>query len=130
MTQLDEIIRAEIRTSGSIQFDRFMELALYHPGLGYYAKFGDPSPIGRSGDFVTSVSVGPLFGRLLARQFYQMWHLLEKPRPFAVIEQGAHDGQLARDILEWCGAETPDFFEVIQYAMIQPSGATRPVLTE
>ena len=93
-----------------MRFDRFMEMALYHPGLGYYAKIGGPSPIGRSGDFYTSVSAGPLFGRLLARQFFQMWRVLGKPDPFWIIEQGAHDGQLACDILEWCRAETSDFF--------------------
>lgn len=123
MTQLEEIIRAEIRANGPMRFDRFMEMALYHPGFGYYAKTGGPSPIGRHGDFYTSVSVGPLFGRLLARQFFQMWRALENPRPFWIIEQGAHDGQLACDILEWCRAETPEFLETIRYAIVQSSGA-------
>jgi SAM-dependent MidA family methyltransferase len=123
MTPLEEIIRAEIRAAGPMRFDRFMELALYHPGSGYYAKTGGPSPIGRSGDFFTSVSVGPLFGRLLARQFLQMWRLLGNPNPFWIIEQGAHDGQLACDILEWCRAETPEFFDAIRYGIVQSSGA-------
>jgi SAM-dependent MidA family methyltransferase len=130
MSQLEGIIRAGILETGPIRFDRFMEQALYHPGLGYYAKTGGPSPIGRSGDFFTSVSVGPLFGRLLARQFYQMWNVLEKPRPFALIEQGAHDGQLARDILDWCRAETPDFFEAIQYVIVHGSGSVPPDTAE
>ena len=95
MTALEEIIRTEIRAAGPMRFDRFMEMALYQPGTGYYAKIGGPSPIGRSGDFFTSVSVGPLFGRLLARQFFQMWRELGTPNPFWIIEQGAHDGQLA-----------------------------------
>jgi len=123
MTALEEIIRAEIRATGPMRFDRFMEMALYHPGSGYYAKAGGPSPIGRSGDFFTSVSVGPLFGRLLARQFFQMWRMLSNPNPFWIIEQGAHDGQLACDILEWCRAETPEFFDTIHYAIVQASGA-------
>jgi SAM-dependent MidA family methyltransferase len=126
MTKLEEIIRAEIRAAGPMRFDRFMEMALYHPGSGYYAKTGGPSPIGRSGDFFTSVSAGPLFGRLLARQFFQMWRLLGNPNPFWIIEQGAHDGQLACDILEWCRAQSsewPDFFDTIRYAIVQPSGA-------
>jgi SAM-dependent MidA family methyltransferase len=123
MTTLDEIIRAEIRDAGPMRFERFMEMALYHPGFGYYAKTGGPSPIGRSGDFFTSVSVGPLFGALLARQFFQMWQMMEKSNPFWIIEQGAHDGQLACDILEWCRAETPDFFTAIRYAIVQSSGA-------
>jgi SAM-dependent MidA family methyltransferase len=123
MTHLEEIIRAEIRKGGAMRFDRFMELALYYPGAGYYAKSDGPSPIGRSGDFYTSVSAGPLFGRLLARQFWQMWQLMEKPNPFWIVEQGAHDGQLACDILEWCRTETPDFFQTIHYAIVQSSGA-------
>jgi SAM-dependent MidA family methyltransferase len=123
MTAVEEIIRAEIGAAGPMRFDRFMELSLYYPGSGYYAKNGGPSPIGRSGDFFTSVSVGPLFGRLLARQFFQMAQALAGPDPFWIIEQGAHDGQLACDILEWCRAETPGFFETIRYAIVQPSGA-------
>ncbi len=123
MTTLEEIIRAEIRSDGPMRFDRFMDVALYYPGLGYYAKVDGPSPIGRSGDFFTSVSAGPLFGQLLARQFFQMWQLLDCPNPFWMIEQGAHDGQLACDILEWSRAATPDFFNVIRYAIVQSSGA-------
>jgi len=123
MPALEEIIRAEIRAAGPMRFDRFMELALYHPGSGYYAKIGGPSPIGPSRDFFTSVSVGPLFGGLLARQFFQMWRLLGKPEPFWIVEQGAHDGQLACDILEWCRAETPEFFAAIHYGIVQSSGA-------
>src|SRR5476649_2810795 len=123
MTALEEIIRAEIRAAGPMRFDRFMAMALYHPGFGYYANTGGPSPIGRSGDFYTSVSVGPLFGHLLARQFFQMWQALGKPNPYWMIEQGAHDGQLACDILEWCRATTPEFLETIRYAIVQSSGA-------
>jgi SAM-dependent MidA family methyltransferase len=123
MTSVEEIIRAEICAGGPIRFDRFMDLALYHPGSGYYAKVGGPSPVGKNGDFYTSVSAGPLFGSLLARQFLQMWHRLGRPARFWMIEQGAHDGQLACDILEWCRAETPDFFETIHYAIVQATGA-------
>jgi SAM-dependent MidA family methyltransferase len=122
MTKLEELIRTEIRAQGPMRFDRFMDLALYSPGLGYYAKIGGISPVGRDGDFYTSVSAGPLFGRLLAHQFYQMWQLLEKPSPFWIIEQGAHDGQLARDVLEWCRAEVPDFLASIRYGIVDTSG--------
>jgi SAM-dependent MidA family methyltransferase len=115
MSPLEEIIRAEIARAGPMRFDKFMEFALYHPGLGYYAK---RPKIGRTGDFYTSVSVGPLFGRLLARQFWQMWRLLDQPEPFWIVEQGAHDGQLARDILEWCQVETPEFGAAVRYAIV------------
>jgi SAM-dependent MidA family methyltransferase len=125
MTALEDIIRAEIAAAGPMRFDRFMELALYHPGLGYYAKTEGPAPIGRSGDFYTSVSAGPLFGRLLARQFFQMWQRLGEPEKFWIVEQGAHDGQFACDVFEWCRAEAPRFFETIRYAIVQASGAAR-----
>ncbi len=115
MNPLEEHIRSRIKQFGPLRFDEFMKLALYHPQYGYYAK--NPK-IGRSGDFYTSVSVGPLFGRLLARQFLQMWELLGQPQPFWIVEQGAHDGQLARDILEWCAAEAPEFRGALRYAII------------
>ena len=61
-------IQEEITREGPISFARFMELALYAPGLGYYERQRE---IGRRGDFYTSVSVGSLFGELLAFQFAQ-----------------------------------------------------------
>ena len=59
-------IRNEIESHGAIPFARFMELALYAPGEGYYETH---EQIGRAGDFITSVSVGNLFGEILAFQF-------------------------------------------------------------
>lgn len=119
MTELDKIIRAEIRAAGPMRFDRFMELALYHSDFGYYAQIGKRTQTGRGGDFFTSVSVGPLFGRLLARQFFQMWRVLGSPSIFGIVEQGAHDGQLACDILEWCRAEAVEFFGAIRYGIVE-----------
>jgi SAM-dependent MidA family methyltransferase len=69
MPPLTEIIRREIAEQGPMPFHRFMKLALYHPEHGYYS--GGKARIGRGGDYFTSVSVGPLFGTLLARQFVE-----------------------------------------------------------
>src|SRR5208283_2321029 len=89
-------IQEEIRRRGPISFARFMELALYAPGLGYYERRRD---IGRGGDFFTSVSVGPLFGQLLAFQFAQ-WMEADCPAGgVQIIEAGPHDGVLAADVL-------------------------------
>ena len=52
-----------------------MELSLYHPELGYYARAAQKT--GRAGDFFTSVDVGPIFGELLAKQFAEMWRVLQ-----------------------------------------------------
>jgi SAM-dependent MidA family methyltransferase len=87
---IEEIRREAARNGGRITFERFMELALYHPQHGYYTS--GKARLGKSGDFFTSVSVGPLFGRILARQF-QQWGVDE------VVEFGGHRGQLRQDVL-------------------------------
>jgi len=88
--ELLQFIRGEIERDGPIPFARFMELALYHPEHGYYAS--GRASIGRRGDFFTNVSVGPLFGKLLAAQFAEIWQKLGQPDDFTIVEQGAHDG--------------------------------------
>src|SRR5689334_18007766 len=107
MNSVTEIIRDEIVRSGPISFARFMELALYTPGLGYYEQ---QKEIGRRGDFYTSVSVGPLFGELLAFQFAEWLGCKSEtsnsrrdkasPLPSSrILEAGAHNGHLAMDVL-------------------------------
>lgn len=112
---LEALISAEIESLGPMTFARFMELALYHPAHGYYSS-GQAS-IGKAGDFFTSVSVGPLFGQLLARQFEEMWAALGKPERFTLVEQGANDGQLALDILSTLKG---DFAQACEYCIIEP----------
>ena len=98
-----------------------MELALYCPVHGYYETKKD-NP-GRHGDFYTSVGVGELFGQLLAFQFAE-W--LEPLRiadcGLRIVEAGAHDGQLAKDILAWLQSNRPELFDQIEYWIIEPSG--------
>ncbi len=100
-SELVEIIRNEIGANGPISFARFMELALYHPDQGYYAS--GRANIGRRGDFFTNVSVGSLFGRLLASQ-----------------EQGAHDGVFAADALRALRRSAGECFAATSYCMIEP----------
>src|ERR1041385_2152049 len=98
-----DIISREITERGPISFARFMELALYCPDCGFYEKEGDN--VGKRGDFFTSVSVGNLFGELLAFQFAQWLHGLRSVnRSVRIVEAGAHNGQLAKDILSWLRA--------------------------
>src|SRR5580658_6557362 len=108
-------IQEEIRLRGPITFARFMELALYAPGLGYYER---RRAIGRGGDFFTSVSVGPLFGQLLAFQFAQ-WLDAEMPDGHVqFIEAGPHNGALAADILEWTSRHRPEVFARLEYVLL------------
>ncbi len=117
MTPLAEIICNEMARSGPLPFRRFMELALYEPAHGYYASAR--AAIGREGDYLTSVSVGPLFGRLLAGQFCEMWERLGRPASFDVVEQGANTGDFARDVLEAARA-FPEFCAALRYRIVEP----------
>jgi SAM-dependent MidA family methyltransferase len=101
-TLIDEIHREILRNGGRITFERFMELALYHPQHGYYSS--GRQRIGKTGDYFTSVSTGPLFGRLLAKQFLKWRDQLGHPPEFEVVEFGGHRGQLRDDVL----AAAPD----------------------
>ena len=98
-----------------------MELALYCPVYGFYEKEKDT--VGRAGDFYTNVSVGSLFGELLAFQFAE-WlesEVRSQKSEVRIIEAGAHDGQLAKDILSWLQLQRPELFGQIEYWIIEPS---------
>ena len=92
--KLCELIRSDIAAQGGwIPFSRFMELALYAPGLGYYTagahKFGE------GGDFITAPELSSLFGRTMARQLVEV---MQASAPH-ILELGAGSGKLALDIL-------------------------------
>ena len=123
-TPLAESIRETIRAQGPQSFAWFMQQALYHPEYGYYSS--GRCTIGRKGDFFTNVSVGPLFGQLLALQFAEIWERLGKINDFVIVEQGAHDGQFARDVLEFARERLPEFFDTLRYRIIEPF----PILEE
>jgi SAM-dependent MidA family methyltransferase len=121
---LIDIIRAEIQKRGPVSFARFMQQALYHPEHGYYSS--GRCAIGRKGDYFTNVSVGPLFGQLLTCQFAEIWDRLGKIDNFVIVEQGAHDGQFARDVLQFAQKRTPEFFAALRYQIVEPF----PILQE
>ena len=104
-----------------MSFARFMELALYHPEWGYYET--DVGRVGRGGDFVTSVSVGAAFGQLLASRFSEWLGGIDSP--VRIVEAGAHDGTLARDILDWLSEHSKPLFERLTYTIIEPSAKRR-----
>jgi SAM-dependent MidA family methyltransferase len=120
MNPVESVIRQEILATGNISFARFMEIALYCPKIGYYER--SSAPVGRRGDYYTSVSVGPLFGELLACQF-AAWLSHSRPGAVSIIEAGAHDGQLALDILTAFRRNRPDLAP--QYGIVEPSSIRR-----
>ncbi|MEY2409773.1 MAG: hypothetical protein QOF48_2443 [Verrucomicrobiota bacterium] len=112
------MLRQEVEQRGVIPFSRFMEVALYCPKLGYYER--GAGQVGRHGDFHTNVSVGGVFGELLAWQFAE-WLEALGPGPLHLVEAGAHDGQLAHDILNWLAVHRPALLGRVVYWLIEPS---------
>lgn len=119
--QLIDAIIAEM-DGGAIPFERFMELALYHPEHGYYRK---PGRIGMQGDFLTSPTIHPMFGWAIAAWCQWVWEQLGKPSPFTIFEPGAGDGTLATAILDWAEGRDRAFRDAIHYVAIEagPHGA-------
>ena len=94
-TQLVDRIRDAIDASaGWISFERFMEMALYEPGLGYYSA--GAVKLGLAGDFVTAPEISPLFSRCLANQCIEV---MDRLGAIDILELGAGSGVMAADIL-------------------------------
>jgi SAM-dependent MidA family methyltransferase len=126
--RLRERIAEEIRRKGPIPFSRYMELCLYEPELGYYSQAREQ--FGKAGDFYTSSDVHAVFGRLLARQFEEMWRVLDSPERLDVIELGPGRGLLARDVLDWSAKQFPEFARALHYALVEQSPHLRTRLQE
>jgi SAM-dependent MidA family methyltransferase len=121
VTPLAELLAERIRRFGPMTFAEYMRECLYHPVHGYYSK----AEATRFADYYTSVDVHPIFGRLLARQFAEMWEHLGRPAEFMLVEAGAGAGRLAGHILDFCEAKLPAFYGALRYAAVERSAARR-----
>src|SRR3954466_8985153 len=117
VASLREKITEEIRQHGPMPFARYMDLCLYHPELGYYSRAQEK--FGKAGDFYTSSDVHAVFGRLLARQFEEMWRARGEPARLDVIEAGPGRGLFARDVLDWSAKKFPKFFAALHYVLVE-----------
>ena len=108
-------IKRRIDELGKITFAEFMEVALYWPQGGYYAG---GEPIGAQGDFYTSPAVHPAFGALLAVQLFQMWQHMGQPSTFTVLELGAGNGLLSRDITSYATELPSAFSAALRYVCL------------
>lgn len=112
------LITERIHREGPIRFGAFVDLALYAAG-GFFAR---GAGAGRSGqDFITSPEVGPLFGVCTARALDAEWVRQGRPDPFVVVEAGAGNGRLAREVLR---AE-PECATALHYVLVERSEVLR-----
>jgi len=123
MNPLRQKIEQEIRERGPIPFSRYMELCLYDPDHGYYSR--NAEQFGKSGDFYTSSDVHAVFGRLMARQFEEMWCALGSPENIAVVELGPGRGLFAQDVLDWSEKKFRGFFRALRYVLVESSQPLR-----
>jgi len=105
-----------VREKGQITFAEFMDIALYHPGKGYYQKM---NPFGEQGSFYTSVNASESFGRTLAKSFIYLTETLELEKHFC--EMGAGSGMLANDVLNYIKNNEPEFYSGLSYTIIEKS---------
>lgn len=123
-SRMPELLAALREAQGDrpgLPFSDFMDLALFHPTAGYYARLAS---VGAAGDFATSPSLSPSFGKLFARQFHQIWWLLGRPSRFDVIELGPGAGQFAQSVLEEA-SRMPRFAKALRYGLVERSASLR-----
>ena len=131
MTLKQKIIE-KIKQTGSINFEAFMETALYHSEAGYYMR--DITRLGKEGDFYTSSHLHPIFGAMLGRQMMEMWYFLDSAENFHIVEMGAGMGYLAKDMLDylrWSSAKSQalgkekSFFDLLKYTIVELNPALK-----
>ena len=124
MNPLEQKIVERIKREGSISFETFMDMALYDSEFGYYVARGQR--IGREGDFYTSSHLHPIFGAMIGKQIAEMWKMMGCPEGFTIMEMGAGEGYVCKDMLDYLkltGSEEPgvksSFYHTLQYLIVE-----------
>lgn len=123
-------LRQAISESGrqAISFKDFMQICLYHPEHGYYT--GKRTKIGKQGDFYTSSSVGTLMGEMLAQYFVHLFSGVPHQKSYPITEWGGGTGRLAGQILDELRASFPEYYEQVEYTLVEVSPYHRKLLAE
>ena len=115
-TDLISEIKKQIEKKGRITFAEFMDIALYWPGKGYYTS--ENVRWGKDGDYLTSIDVSPVFGRLLAYQINEMWQNLGSPPQFSIIEVGAGREGLSFHIRDTIKKLFQEFYKAVDFQLV------------
>ena len=117
MTTLLEQIKALIALKGPITVERYMELALAHPDLGYYMN---RDPFGASGDFTTAPEISQMFGELIGLWAAEVWSAMGAPSPVRLVELGPGRGTLMSDALR-AARIVPEFRAALDVWLMETS---------
>jgi SAM-dependent MidA family methyltransferase len=131
MSELRRFIEEEIRKRGPMPFSRYMALCLYGDVgsiPGYYS--GERQQFGKAGDFYTSSDVHAVFGRLLSRQFEQMWRMLDSPARLDLLEVGPGRGLFVQDVIDWSIKKFPQLAYAMYVTLVETSEGLRAKLEE
>ncbi|MBD9525753.1 class I SAM-dependent methyltransferase [Paracoccus sp. PAR01] len=123
MTPLGRLIAAQIRLSGPMPLDEYMQLCLLHPEHGYYAT---RDPFGAQGDFTTAPEISQMFGEMIGLALAQAWLDQGGPTPFTLAEIGPGRGTLMADILRTIRV-VPGMLDAAQVTLIEASAHLRRV---
>ena len=113
----EQEIKRRILEKGRITFAEFMDLALFWPRGGYYSG----ADLSAQSDYYTSPRAHPAFGALLSIQMFQMWHVLDRPSPFWIVEMGAGAGQLCHDLVSYATHLPEGFAGSLRYLCLDRS---------
>ncbi|MCI4347402.1 MAG: SAM-dependent methyltransferase [Thermoplasmata archaeon] len=126
---VDPVLRRRLQGAadddGFLPFDRFVEIALYDPGRGFYDRAA--TRLGRAGDFYTAAHVHGLFGATLAAHFREIWKSAGSPARFHLVEVGAGDGTLAADLRAALVRTVPESSDW-EFLVVERSAALRGVV--
>ncbi len=122
-TPLARLIAAQIRASGPLRLDDYMQLCLLHPDHGYYAT---RDPFGASGDFTTAPEISQMFGEMIGLALAQAWLDQGRPAPFTLAEIGPGRGTLMADILR-AVKNVPGMIAAAEVVLIEASPHLREV---
>lgn len=123
MTPLGRLIAAQIRLSGPMPLDEYMQLCLLHPQHGYYAT---RDPFGAKGDFTTAPEISQMFGEMVGLTLAQAWLDQGSPSPFTLAEIGPGRGTLMADILRVIRG-VPGMRDAAQLVLVEASAHLRQV---
>jgi SAM-dependent MidA family methyltransferase len=117
LMSVEQIIKDTIVHSGPVTFERFMEMALYYPSMGYYTS--GRQRLGKEGDYYTAPYASSLMGMIIEKQLEQFFRLLGSPAPFYIVEVGGGSGKMADDIVESAYRWHRGFYETLNYVIIE-----------